>query len=101
MDRDRYYHDGRWSGFYAYRYAPYPYPLRPEPWSRRGVITTWAVTAALVVAGATAAPALRDRTERSWCSGGGKASVSQRCLAEQKAIRCEPFGLLHCPRGDD
>lgn len=101
MDRYWLYHSGPWEGGDpSSRYGPYLLSARPEPWSRRRVVTTWMVAAALTVAGLAALPALREHNERSWCSGGG-GLVSEACLADQRAIRCGLFGIFHCPPGGD
>lgn len=75
-------------------------PWHVGPWSRRWVIASWTLTAALFVGGAAATPKLRDSVERSWCSG-TEGTTRQQCLADQKAIRSGPFGLFHSPPGAD
>lgn len=74
-----------------------PFDLRPEPWSRRRIVTTWAVTGMFLVALAIGMPLLRNANERSWCSGGEGTPASEQCLEDQKAIRCGPLDVLHCP----
>ena len=75
----------------------YPHDYRYEPWSIRRTITTWVVTGVCLVGLAIGLPILRNAHERSWCSGGVGAPVSQQCLDQQRAIRCGPLGILHCP----
>jgi hypothetical protein len=80
------------------RYHAYPCP---EPWSRQRTIATWVVTWVCLVALAIGLPIVRNANERSWCSGGVGAPVSQQCLDGQRAIRCGPLGIFHCPEGGD
>ena len=74
---------------------------RPEPWSRQRTVATWVVTGICVVALAIGLPLVRNSNERSWCSGGVGAAPSDQCLTEQRAIRCGPLGIFHCPEGGD
>ena len=85
---------------YLSGYEKYHAYLCPEPWSRRRVVVTWLVIALFVVASAAAAVSVRNSNERYWC-GQAELPSSQPCRAEQKAIRCGPLGVLHCPNSPD